>query len=309
MKNHPNHHSKFSALPNFFILGAAKSGTTSIYDLLKQYPQVYFPFSKEPMFFSQDALYTQGLGWYTKNFYAEAEVYPWRGDATPHYLYWGGKVAPRLKDAYPDGPGMIIILRDPVARAYSWYWNMVREGNETLSFEDALDAEAGRLKNQHTSLQNKGSMLYGYVRGSRYAEQIQHFLELFPHEKFLFLLYEDLAAPQITKTLDTISNFLGMDGYHAPIKLPASNPAALPRSMTLQRWLRRQSAFRDQLKLLIPQKARYFVKEQLIRMNLRPTQYPPMSERTKQQLKTLFEAEVKTLQILIGRDLTSWLKA
>jgi hypothetical protein len=296
-------------LPNFFILGAAKSGTTSLHDLLKQHPQVYFPFSKEPMFFSQDALYAQGLDWYAKSFFKGSESCPRRGDATPHYLYWAEKVAPRLKKVYPGGPEMIVILRDPVVRAYSWYWNMVREGNESLSFEDALDAEANRLKSQYVTLQTKGAMLYGYVRGSQYVEQIQHFLTFFPREKLLLLLYEDLAAPQLTKTLDDINNFLGIEAHSTPIKSMVSNPAALPRSMSLQRWLRRQSAFREQLKRFIPQKARYFVKEQLIRMNLRPTNYPPMNEKTKQQLKSQFEGEIMKLQGLIGRDLTDWLKA
>ncbi len=296
-------------LPNFFILGAAKSGTTSLHDLLKQHPQVYFPFSKEPMFFSQDALYAQGLDWYAKSFFKGSESCPRRGDATPHYLYWAEKVAPRLKKVYPGGPEMIVILRDPVVRAYSWYWNMVREGNESLSFEDALDAEAERLKGQHATLQTRGAMLYGYVRGSQYVEQIQHFLAFFPREKFLFLLYEDLAEARLTQTLAVIKDFLNMDSDIFPMKLTISNPAALPRSMSLQRWLRRQSAFREQLKRFIPQKARYFVKEQLIRMNLRPTHYPPMRENTKQQLKSQFEGEIISLQRLIERDLTDWLKA
>jgi hypothetical protein len=300
---------KHAVLPNFFILGAAKSGTTSLHDLLKQCPQVYFPFSKEPMFFSQDALYVQGLDWYAKTFYAGSKTFPLRGDATPHYLYWGEKVAPRLKQAYPEAPKMIIVLRDPVSRAYSWYWNMVREGNETLSFEAALEAEDSRLKTQHNMLQAKGSMLYGYVRGSQYLNQIRHFMEFFSKDRFLFILHEDLSSTRLADTLGKVKEFFGLSEYEVPTQSTFSNPASLPRSMSLQRWLRHQSAFREYLKRFIPYRVRYFAKENLIRLNLRQTTYPQMGENTRQQLQSRFAGEIMALQELLGRDLSGWLRS
>ena len=73
-----------ACLPNLFILGAAKAGTTTLFEQLRQLPYVYFPFSKEPLFFSQDALFEKGMSWYADTFYKEAKGFSVRGDASPH---------------------------------------------------------------------------------------------------------------------------------------------------------------------------------------------------------------------------------
>ena len=110
-------------LPNFLIIGAAKSGTTALYDLLKQHPQVYLPFDKEPLFFSRDDYFAQGAEWYAERYFKEGESFRARGEATPHYLYWAEKVAPRIARTFGGRPPKFIaIFRDPVQRAYSWYW-------------------------------------------------------------------------------------------------------------------------------------------------------------------------------------------
>ena len=66
----------FTKLPNFFLIGAAKAGTTSLYDILKQHPQVYLPFQKEPMFFSNDNNFNRGMEWYSHTFFQQAAVLP-----------------------------------------------------------------------------------------------------------------------------------------------------------------------------------------------------------------------------------------
>ncbi len=153
----------FDILPNFLIIGAAKAGTTSLYDLLKQHPQIYLSFVKEPMFFSHDDNYRRGPEWYARAFFSGAQGCLERGEASPHYLYWSEKVAPRIKMVYGQMPvKYIVILRDPVERAYSWYWNMVKEGMEDLPFETAVDLEEERLQEHQSELQQAGGMLYGY---------------------------------------------------------------------------------------------------------------------------------------------------
>ena len=293
-------------LPNLFILGAAKAGTTTLFEQLRQLPDVYFPFSKEPLFFSQDRLYEKGLSWYANTFYKEAKGYPVRGDASPHYLYWGEKAAPRLAQAYDEPPKMIVLLRDPVNRAYSWYWNMVREGNETLSFEEALACEAERLQTHQGMLEKQGSMKYGYVRGSRYATQLKPFLDSFPRENFQFILYDELKDDPQT-TLQVVLQFLELENTQRRFEQVQSNPAAMPRSMNLQRWLRRQSTWREWLKPLIPIKIRYRIKEKLLQMNLRESSYPPINPKTATALREQLASEVRQLQDIIQRDLTRWL--
>lgn len=293
-------------LPNLFILGAAKAGTTTLFEQLRQLPEVYFPFSKEPLFFSQDGLYDNGLSWYANTFYKEAKGFPVRGDASPHYLYWSEKVAPRLAQAYLEPPKMIVLLRDPVARAYSWYWNMVREGNETLSFEDALAGEEERLQANWLALEKQGSMKYGYVQGSRYATQLKPFLDTFPRENFHFVLYDDLKD-DLQTSLQGVLQFLELEGGQRRFDQVQGNPAAMPRSMNLQRWLRRQSTWREWLKPIIPIKARYQMKQKLMQINLRESSYPPINPKTAAALRDQLTSEVYQLQSMIQRDLRRWL--
>lgn len=296
----------FSSLPNFFILGAAKAGTTSLHDLLKQLPEVYFPFSKEPLFFSRDSLYEKGVEWYVQTFYKNASVFPLRGDATPHYLYWSEKVAPRLHVLYPDGPKMIILLRDPAERAYSWYWNMIREGREELAFEAALQAEQDRLRENDAEFRHMGAMIFGYLRGSSYTALLAPFLKVFPKEKFHFILYEDLRN-DLNHSMVKVMDFLGLPPLNREFLPVTRNVAALPRSMNFQRWLRKQSAWREQLKAILPMKFRHSIKQQLIKLNLRPAPYEKMAPEIEVYLRNLFADEILDLQDIIGRDLSAWL--
>src|SRR3712207_4809254 len=106
-------------MPNLFIVGAAKAGTTALYDYLAQHPEVFLSRVKEPMFFSREDYYARGLDWYEAEYFGGAEDYPVRAEATPHYLYWSEKVAPRIKEVYGERPVKFIAsFRDPVSRAY-----------------------------------------------------------------------------------------------------------------------------------------------------------------------------------------------
>jgi len=123
-------------LPNFFILGSAKSGTSTLYSELIKHPNIFLAANKEPMFFSSDEKYEKGINWYLDNFFKASGRKRVRGEATPHYLYWADKVAPRMSEHFEeDKVHFAVILRNPVERAYSWYWNMIREGNEKKDFE------------------------------------------------------------------------------------------------------------------------------------------------------------------------------
>ena len=136
-------------LPNLFILGAAKAGTTSLYHYLKQHPQIYLSSIKEPHFFDDDENFAKGLNNYVKQYFRNSEMYPITGEATP-YIQNGIKVASRINQAYSNNPPkFVIILRDPVKRAWSHYMHRVRTGLETNSFEDALLRKDSKLGNDH----------------------------------------------------------------------------------------------------------------------------------------------------------------
>ncbi|QYK50468.1 MAG: sulfotransferase domain-containing protein [Anaerolineales bacterium] len=298
-------------IPNFFIVGAAKAGTTSLYKMLQSHPGIYLPYVKEPMFFCKDEYYAQGIDWYVDTFFKESAGYVSRGEATPHYLYWAEKVAPRIATEIRRAGGtakLIVVLRDPVERAYSWYWNMIKEGLEDLPFAEALKQEQSRLREFSKELMSTGSMRYGYVRGGLYARQIKCFLRFFSKDAMYFLLQEDLRDPS-GQALQGLYSFLGVSP--ANLKEMHDNSAGQPYSRGLHAWLRTPSHFKEILKRLLPisEQARHVAKVFLMERNTKNFAYPAMDPDVAVQLRESFATEVLELQALIQRDLTHWLPA
>jgi sulfotransferase family protein len=292
-------------MPNLFIIGAAKAGTTALYDYLSQHPQVFPSRGKEPMFFSREENYARGLDWYEDVYFEGATDYPVRVEATPHYLYWSAKVAPRIKDVYGERPVKFIVsFRDPVSRAYSWYWNMVREGREELDFDEALRVEEGRLEQNRYELYQLGSMVYGYSAGSRYVSLLQPYLELFSPENFFFVFQDDLKY-RANETCEEVFEFLGIESS-TRINTSNSNPAAMPRSRLLHKTLRRRSLLKEFVKPFIPTRVRRPMKSKLIRANLKETPYVPLDPQLAHELRLSYKTEIEELEKITGRDLASW---
>jgi hypothetical protein len=295
-------------LPNCFIVGAAKSGTTTLADLLNQNPQVYLPFAKEPRFFSNDEFFSNGFDWFRDTYYSSVQGQPVRLDASTPYLYWSEKVAPRLSTYDQDRKIKIIALfRNPVQRAYSMYWHLARDDRVALPFEEAIAAEEALLKEKWDSLYARGGQEHGLFRGGCYATLIQPFLDLFPRERILLLLHEDIIS-DFEVTMIKISNFLEIDPVnHTLIK---SNPAAAPRNQKLQNFLSRPSGLPQKfLKLFtrfMPYEVRYRLKKKVIGANLQPVKYPPMSSELNAALRARYMPEIQQLETIMNRDLSQW---
>ena len=295
----------FDRMPNLFIIGAAKAGTTALYDYLAQHPQIFVSQAKEPMFFSRDEYYAKGLDWYEDVYFEGADDYPVRAEATPHYLYWSEKVAPRIKEVYGERPVKFIVsFRDPVSRTYSWYWNMVREGREQLNFDEALRAEEQRLKKHHHELYRLGSMVYGYSAGSRYASLLQPYLKLFHAEDFFFVFQDDLKS-RVNETCANIFEFLGLESS-IQISNSNSNPAAMPRSRLLHKTLRQRSLLKASIKPFVPGSVRRRLKSKMLQANLKETPYVPLDPHLAHELRLSYRTEIEELENITGRELSSW---
>jgi hypothetical protein len=295
----------FDRMPNLFIVGAAKAGTTALYDYLAQHPQVFLSRVKEPMFFSREEYYARGLDWYEDFYFRGAENYPVRAEATPHYLYWSEKVAPRIKEVYGERSiKFIVSFRDPVSRAYSWYWNMVREGREELDFDEALRVEEHRLEQNRNELYQLGSMVYGYSAGSRYVSLLQPYLELFSAEDFFFVFQDDLKS-RVNETCANIFEFLGIE---SSIQISSSNrnPAAMPRSRLLHKTLRQRSLLKEFIKPFMPGRVRRRVKSKMLQANLKETPYAPLDPQLAHDLRLSYRTEIEKLEKITGRELSSW---
>ena len=134
------------SLPNFMCIGASKSGTTSLYDILKQHSDIFLPSFKEPHFFDIPLVYQNGIEWYKKTYFQSVKNEKCIGDFTPTYLF--DEHAPeRILNDLGVNMKFIIILRNPVDRAYSHYLHSKRDLHEHLSFEDALKKKVDEKNN------------------------------------------------------------------------------------------------------------------------------------------------------------------
>ena len=294
----------FNKLPNAIIIGAAKSGTTSLFEILAGHPSVFASERKELNFFSNDERFVNGPYWYEQSHFAAAVGYPVRLEASPSYLAWSEKTAPRIKELYADRPIKIIaIFRDPVSRAYSNYWHRVRMGHETLSFREALTREEQRLREHWEELYKQGNPKYGYFRGGCYASRLKPFLQNFPRQNFFFLLQDDLRD-QFDSSLSSLLQFLGVDADEALAPVVRNTPT-VPRNRSLHDAYDgiKRSRLAPTLRGFIPAGLRHWVRHRLL---VKQVRYPPMEEEVRSELYERFSNEIGELSKILGRDLSDW---
>ena len=294
-----------NVMPNFFIIGAAKAGTTTLYELLKQHPDIFLSVIKEPQFFCREDQFEKGIDYYLDTCFRCSENSAARGEATPHYLYFE-KVAKRIAASIPlDNQRFIVLLRDPVKRAYSLYWNMVAEGVESLSFTDAINQE--KQRSTDPELADKCSLKYQYVRSGMYAAQIRTYYKYFHEKQFLFLFFEDLIQDEQV-VLQQVLRFLGVK-TDVPISCGnVHNPSGIPRLRFVHEFVRKPLWIKSQLARLLPRTARYRITSKIVELNKKKQSYEPMEKNLELRLRAIFSDDILDLQEITNRDLSSWLR-
>jgi len=218
--------SPFRVLPDFLIIGATKGGTSAAFNYLIQHPNIIPPPKKEVGFFS--AWHKSGKLWYKSHFptyfqkFFAQKLYKRKfltGEASPNYLF-SLLVPKRVHELIPNVK-IIVLLRNPVDRAFSDYHMKVKLGNEKLSFEDAIKNEDIRLEGVKEKILNDPNYysyhywLFSYLRQGIYLDQLKVWMDIFPKEQFLVLKTEDLNShPQ--KILNQIFDFLGLPSFSVP---------------------------------------------------------------------------------------------
>ena len=194
------------ALPEFLIIGGMRCGTTSLYQYLAAHPEIEPALGKELNYFSLH--YGRSLRWYRGHFPRRA---PGRlsFEASPYYLFHP-EAPHNVAETLPDVK-LVVLLRDPIERAYSHYLHTRRRGFEPLSFAAALDAEAERLHGGRAGYggSQDPTRLYSYASRGEYAEQLERWLDLFPRERLHAIRSEDLFS-QPEMALDGLVDFLGV---------------------------------------------------------------------------------------------------
>ena len=288
-------------LPDFFIIGSAKCGTTTLYTYLCRHPNVFMSVPKEMSYFSKDEVYQRGVEWYA-DLFADAQPSQLCGEASTTYTRWPlyQNTVARLAAARPDAR-LLYIVRNPVDRLFSFYAHRMRE-NVTTSFENFLTATPEA------------------VDSGRYMTQIKQYLEYFPEEQLQILFSQDLRdSPQ--PTLRKACQFLDLPAFdflaQGPIQANEGGgkyfaSASLTRSI---RRLKRSPAFASLInRMPAPtRKAGYeWLANGPIGKRLRRRHQNRMSLVTPQQrqrLCELYRDEIEQLEEYTSRDLSAWKKA
>lgn len=192
------------ALPDFLVIGAMRAGTSSLYKYLERHPLVIPSLRKEVEYFTMN--WGRGIAWYRSHFPIEARRaaarargrHPQTFEATPYYLFHP-RAAARAAEVVPAAR-IVVLLRDPIERAFSHYRHMARLGFEDLSFAEALEREPERLAGEAERIMDdplyvsKVHHRFSYVARGLYAEQLEEWFRHFPRERFLILGSERFYA-------------------------------------------------------------------------------------------------------------------
>ena len=298
-------------LPNFFIVGAGKAGTTSLYHYLRAHPQIYMSPIKEPCYFAQDlrARHSMDLGpilrgetneplmwapltsWddYLSLFKGAAEEVV-IGECSQPYLP-STRAASEIAAVVPTAR-ILIVLRDPIERAFSHYLMDLRNGEVSGSFlEEVMRDKTARYP---------VAMRRPYVEFGLYYEQVKRYFEVFPRDQVLVLLHKEYKL-NIDAFVSRICRFLGVDDTVHWDATRKYNVAGIPRVKLLNYALAR-SGVKAFLSRTWPTKSKPIFKRAFYHERV-----PRLLAQDRECLKRVFRDDILKLQQLLDMDLSDWL--
>jgi len=290
--------------PHFIIAGAAKSGTTSLYYWLKQHPDIFLPQNKEPWFFAfadtkEDASSFNGIRLISdveryRDLFIDAKDHQITGEASTAYLYFCDETIKNIKKYHEAWAQLkvIIVLRNPIDRAFSHYLDNVRTGVVRGTFSDAISL----------CLEGKAPKLTDYLAYGNYVGQVKMYKDAFQHLQVY--LFEELAIdPQ--SVIAGIIDMLGIDRSASIDTGLKMNPSGVPKRKWLTDLVVKDNALKRVAQVLVPEMYRKRVGEYLLRQSMDKAIMPVQD---RERLRRYYEKEITSLGTLLGRDLSAWLK-
>lgn len=295
---------------NFFIVGAAKSGTTSLYKYLNQHPDIFFPSVKEPHFYSTVKSSIKSLSrkpkpgkeYHDKNInniddylslYKPSKGQKILADASPSYL-WDKEVAQKINKDNPEAK-ILIILRNPVLRTYSHF---------LMDLKTGVQQETNIIKAIKDDLTNPEKIWGGahlYIELSLYFNQIKRYLEVFNKEQVKIVIYEDFFS-NIEKGLVEIFDFLEVD--NSSIKdidfTTQHNVYTVPKNNFYRKIIQIKNKIDD--KDLIPSKLKELFKKIIFKEKVKPK----LTTEEIQFLYNFFKEDILKTEKLLDLDLSNW---
>lgn len=286
-------------LPNFLVIGAARAGTTALYQALQHHPEVFLPKAvKETYFFSQidgkpypeeysNAAY-HSLTHY-RDLYKGAKAFRVIGEICNSYLYYFDRSIENILKILGRDVRIVILLRDPVERAYSNYLLHVRDGMETLSFQDALDFEDSRIR-------DRWWWGYYYKHVGLYSRQVEAYLSVFGDH--VCILFYDQFKQFPLEFFEHVERHLRVGKRCLHVKSEYVNSSGLPRNRLISRLLNIRDPLRPWLMAMVPRQLRAVAWTCLAPIALRKP--PPMPEECRELLQRYFEPDLVRLRTLLN---------
>ncbi|MFA5938147.1 MAG: sulfotransferase [Sinimarinibacterium sp.] len=310
---------RYPWIPDFFIAGAMKCGTSSLHVILDRHPGIFIPhgelffFDLDDMLEHPDFFPWDGREWADRDFEGRLDEYAtWFeryfaqrrpdqliGEDSTTYLA-SARAPARIARFNPDAR-IVVMLRDPASRTYSNYWHLLRYGRVFHDFEDSLRLQPGDL-----------------ISRSLYKQQLEHWLTYFPRERIHIVLLEELNASP-AQTIADVCRFLGVSGSVPEDALALHwNRGDTPRFPRLQMW-RNRLMWRRDTRMFLPRlpgtpPAESALAHSVARLTdrihrkINPLRGrpPPMRPATRAFLNRYFERENRGLDEIVGKDLARW---
>lgn len=295
---------------NFYLVGASKAGTTSLHRYLDQHPQVYMSPVKEPNFLADEIRFdnfdenTQRMARANPELSRRGLIETWPdylnlfqkvngqtaiGEASPCYL-WSPTAPANIARCRPDAK-VLMILRNPVERAFAQHLHMLSFAESPITFRQHMDAAL-------SSTSTRIGELYPFLEFGLYAGQVVRYLRLFPRDRIAIHFHEDyLREP--AKMMREIFRFLDVDPDFNPDMTERHMQARVPKSWAAKRWLKRLRLW-DLARALAPQGVK--------KMAFQNRQSLKLAPEDRVRLLEYYQSDVQALSTLLNRDLSAWLR-
>jgi len=298
-------------LPNFLIVGAAKSGTSSLHNYLNQHPQVFMPSYnkegmkvKEPRFLIKDLVQHRlhnGIWTFEEyqSLFDDVKDEKAIGESTVLYLYYYKNAINNIKHYLGEDVKIIIMLRNPADRAYSAFQHVSRGFKENNSFEKSLEIEKGRMERE----ENLTPMVM-YKEMGMYYEMVKAYMESFKNIHIIF--YEDFRD-NIESEMNKIYNFLGISNNIKIDFITKHNVGGKKwKNERMKHVFMKDNPMKSILKSVLPEKLNKGMRNKLV--NASTNKIGSMKEETREYLNDYFKQDVKKLSELLNKDLQHWTK-
>ena len=298
-------------LPNFLIVGAAKSGTSSLHNYLNQHHQVFMPSYnkegmkvKEPRFLIKDLVQHRlhnGIWTFEEyqSLFDDVKDEKAIGESTVLYLYYYKHAINNIKHYLGEDVKIIIMLRNPADRAYSAFHHVSRGFKENNSFEKSLEIEKGRMERE----ENLTPMVM-YKEMGMYYEMVKAYMRSF--KNIHIILYEDFRD-NIESEMNKIYDFLGISNdIEIDFRTKHNVGGKRWKDEKMKHVFMKDNPMKSILKSVLPEKLRKGMRNKLV--NASTNKIVSMKEETREYLSDYFKQDVKKLSELLNKDLNHWIK-